>query len=502
MLIQSTHKRLYRWHSQLAFWTSILLLMLCVTAIPVVFKTELQQYVLATSLSSPSTQSVNQDTIAHLANQQLGLAEHEFFVDLPGSDKQTVLWWWDDTQHRYHAYIVNAESQLTAVPEVDAVTTIALAHYEFLIPDPFGEYFVGLVGLATLVIIVIGVLLHVKWRKEKTQFRKHRSFRLWSSDLHKLIGFWLLPYHILVTYTGTILGLGGLLVIMTAFSSFEGDQEAAVATILGTEPELSHQYCDMLSIEQLLQQSEQHWRKRYGKAELSSYDIHFYQDCNSVIGINTAIPGYLLLSNYQSLSMVDGSVVKEIDWIQGSFGERWYALLGPLHFGHFAGYFGRWLYVISAVSLIGLIITGLLLWVDKQQLKPLPRKMDYFYIHPLLKLSVAVTIAIIATSYILLILAKAMPSWFQQLSATTTYLISFFGFSICVYYRPRGLRLFLFLLACLSIILIGVDLSARVDRWLNGVNFSLAVFALIFFAAGFAVKRPEHSPNIIAETHA
>ena len=113
--------------------------MLCVTAIPVVFKTELQQYVLATSLSSPSTQSVNQDTIAQLANQQLGLAEHEFFVDLPGSDKQTVLWWWDDTQHRYHAYIVKAKSQLTAVPEIAAVNTIALAHYEFLIPDPYGE---------------------------------------------------------------------------------------------------------------------------------------------------------------------------------------------------------------------------------------------------------------------------------------------------------------------------------------------------------------------------
>ncbi len=98
--------------------------------------------------------------------------------------------------------------------------------------------------------------------------------------------------------------------ILSAFSSFEGEQEAAIAAILGAEPELSHQRCDMLSIEQLLQQSEHFWRKRYGKAELSSYDIHFYQDCNSVIGINTAIPGYLLLENYQSLSMVDGNVVK------------------------------------------------------------------------------------------------------------------------------------------------------------------------------------------------
>ena len=488
MLIQETHKRLYRWHSKGAYWTSIFLLILCVTAIPVVFNSELQQYVFSSALKEQSTRALSHDEIATLSISQLSLNESEFFVDVDENGLPSTLWWWEEATHKFHAFIPNASSKLQAVPEIEATTVIALAHYEFLIPDPYGEYFVGFIGLFTLVIVVIGVLLHVKWRKEKTQFRKKRSFRLWSSDLHKLLGFWLLPYHLLVTYTGTILGLGGLLLIMSAMSSFEGDQEAAVAAVLGEEPTYAANECDMLSIDDLLTKAEVHWNKKYGRNKLSSYDIHYYQDCHAVLGINSKIPGYLLLSNRLSYSLVDGSLQQEIDWLDASVGDRWYALLGPLHYGHFAGYFGRWFYVISALVLVGLIITGLLLWVDKQQSQPLDNKIEYFYQHPLLKLSVAVTIAIAFTTYNMLIIAKGLPSVFDTYSATGLYLTSFFIATLIVYFFTGYLVTYLYTLVLLSIGLISLDFTYS-NNPINGVNLSLAVFAIAYIAIGRKLQK-------------
>ena len=488
MLTQQTHKRLYHWHSVGAYWISVLLIMLSVTAVPVVFKDELQRYVFSTALSQPVEKHFSQDELAALTVSQLGIADGEFFVDPATENSATRIWWFDEKTYKYFGYIQNNNGDLEPIPQIEAVTVIALAHYEFLIPDPYGEYLVGFIGLFTMILGVVGVLLHVKWRKEKKQFRKGRSFRVWSSDLHKLLGFWLLPYYLLVSYTGTILGLGGLLLIMSAISSFEGDQEAAVAAVLGEEPAYSATPCDMLPIDELLEKSKRHWQQRYGENELLSYDIHYYHDCHAELGINTRLPGYLLLANRLSYSLVDGALIKEIDWLSASVGDRWYALLGPLHYGHFAGYLGRWLYAISAIALVVLIISGLLLWVDKQQTTPMANKWDYFYVHPLLRICTAVIIAITATSYIMLLWAKVYPGLLSNYSPYILYLASFFILSMWVYFLPKYLKYYCICLAILSLLLIGADFFAA-GFLFSGVNLSLMIFTVLFILVALKINQ-------------
>jgi uncharacterized iron-regulated membrane protein len=282
-----------------------------------------------------------------------------------------------------------------------------------------------------------------------------------------------------VTYTGATLGLGGLLLIMSAISSFEGDQSAAVEAVLGKDPVASEQTCPQLPINALLDKSHQHWSEKYGESQIEMLEVFYPGDCNAEIGIASKMPGYLLLTNFVQYSLVDGKLTKEIDWIDSPFGNKWYATVGPLHYGHFAGYFGKWIYVISAILLIVLIFSGLLLWVDKKQENPLPNKLDYLFTHPLLKGSLAVSLSIIATSFSMLILAKLWPDAFEYANNQWWYLGFLTSGTILIYFIPRITRWFVVFTILQMTALIVLDWTfSQGAGFFNGVNLSLFIFSI------------------------
>ena len=436
MLTQESHKRLYKWHSQGAYWVSLLLLILCLTALPIIFLHELQEFLLPTH-DILQSENFSYDVFILSALTELPQINNDFHIE-PLPEYHSALIWIAEGSD-YNAYYQSINGSFNQVQSFSASDVLGHAHFNFLLPEPYGEYLVGLVGLASLFLVVIGILLHVKWRKDQTTFRVTKSFRLWSSDLHKLIGLWLLPFHIAVTYTGATLGLGGLLIILSALSSFEGNQEAAIAAVLGSEPIASEQNCPMLSVDALLLKTHQHWYKKYGSNSVDNFEIHFYGDCEAELGISSQIDGYLLLSNSISYKLSNGEVNKEIDWIEGSVGDRWYTLLGPLHFGHFADYWGRWLYVLSTLAMIVLILTGLLLWVDKLDSKRNDKKLKYFYTQPALKICLAAMVAVITSSLVIIGIGKLSPQWLNPGSATIIYIAIFSSTALLQYYVPKSL---------------------------------------------------------------
>ncbi|MCY4044441.1 MAG: PepSY-associated TM helix domain-containing protein [Cellvibrionales bacterium] len=491
-MLQATHKRLYTWHSVGALILSTLLIILCLTGIPIIFKKELQHYVLRGN-TGELARNISIEDFHNKATQDFDLGKEEYHLTLGNPFTPHLIWLEEDGEHVGKTLIDGEFATLTAL---DAMDAIGHMHYNLLIPGPWGEYFVGLIGLLSLGMMFIGVLLHIKWRKEHTQFRPKRSFRLWASDLHKLTGFWLLPFHLVVTYTGATLGLGGLLIIMSAISSFEGDENAAIEAVLGKEPIASEQTCPQLPLSDLLNKSKQHWEQKYGGSEIDNLEVFFPGDCNAEVGIASKIPGYLLLTNFVQYSLVDGTLTKEIDWASSSFGGKWYATVGPLHYGHFASYFGKWIYVISALLLIVLIFSGLLLWVDKKQEKPLPNKLDYLFTHPLLKGSLAVTLSIVATSFSLLMLAKVWPNAFEHLGNTWWYLAFLSCGTVLVYVRPTITRWFLaFTILQMGLLIILDWAFSQGVGFFNGVNLSFFILS-ISLAMLMAYLKPT------AKTHA
>ena len=108
-------------------------------------------------------------------------------------------------------------------------------HTDLYLPQPFGRYLVGFAGMAMLLAIIAGIVIHIKWRKEFVMLRPKRSWRLLLTDQHKLLGLWSLPFTFILAFTGTILGLLGLISPILALAAFNGDVEKATVAVLGPE---------------------------------------------------------------------------------------------------------------------------------------------------------------------------------------------------------------------------------------------------------------------------
>lgn len=422
------HKKLYNWHSLTGLISTVLLVALCLTALPAVFIKDISQWLTPSQTISTLSSYKTMDQWLEQADSQLHLSGKEFHIRSNSDSQPYTLW----TAHNdiFTAFVQDSQGQFTSHHSASAAKVLAEVHHNFLLPDPYGEYLVGLLGLAMLALVFMGILLHKKWKKEKVQLRKHRSRRLLLSDLHKLLGLWLLPFHLFVSYTGATLGLGSLLLVVAAISAFDGDQDAAVAAVLGKEPTMSMQTCPMQSPHGLTQKANNHWQEKYGNSQITDIEIHGWKDCNGQLTIASAIPGYLLSSNALTFSLTSGELLNEIDWIPGGFGERWYALLGPLHFGTYAGYISQWLFFVSALLLAVMMVSGILLWLDKRN-KPLEK--SWF-----IKTGAGASLGICMASVVLLLVATLQNtnfagSEFSISKYKLVYAISFISvFIICL----------------------------------------------------------------------
>ena len=442
---QHTHKRLYHWHSRAGLITTLLLIALCITAVPAIFLHDIAEWFMPSVTEESVTEPKSLDEWVQTAGKTLPIYDDEFHLRPSHIEGQSpTIWMKKDGS--FQAFVHKPHGEFEPHHGAAAIYTLAHAHYDFLIPAPYGEYLVGLVGLSMLALVFMGVLLHKKWRKEKTQMRKGRSKRLYLSDVHKLLGLWLLPFHIFISYTGAVLGLGGLLLIVAAISAFDGDKDAAIAAVIGEEPIMSGEVCEMKSIDSLAAQANQYWAERYGSSVIEDIEIHGLNDCNAQVTITSEIPGYLLLNNAISYSMKTGETNNVIDWIPSGFGERWYALVGPLHFGTFAGYVSQWLYAISALLLVAMTMSGMLLWLDKNASKEQLNATNFVSKHGFIKASLGITLGISTSTILVIMAAKFLPAFginigYSVATFTAIYAVCFLLVLAGVYYLNNADRL-------------------------------------------------------------
>ncbi|MCQ9372279.1 PepSY domain-containing protein, partial [Corynebacterium sp. 35RC1] len=85
--------------------------------------------------------------------------------------------------------------------------TLRMLHV-FLFFGP--RWIVGFLGVAMLVLIATGIVIHRKILAELFTQRWGRSLRVVTSDLHKSAGIWGLGFHILIAGTGAWLGVAPL----------------------------------------------------------------------------------------------------------------------------------------------------------------------------------------------------------------------------------------------------------------------------------------------------
>ena len=100
------------------------------------------------------------------------------------------------------------------VPERESLSTFVYhLHYLWHPALPALAWLAGFASVAFLLIVVTGVLIHVKdLVRQLVQFRPQVARRVFWSDLHKVLGVMGLPFQLLYCYTGALLVFGPVLI--------------------------------------------------------------------------------------------------------------------------------------------------------------------------------------------------------------------------------------------------------------------------------------------------
>jgi uncharacterized iron-regulated membrane protein len=120
--------------------------------------------------------------------------------------------------------IADADGHLGVTAKANAFTAFLTdLHIDLHLPRVWGEFIVGLTGVALLSSLVSGLFAHPRIFRDAFHLRWGGSKRLHEADLHNRVGIWGLPFHIVVSLSGALLGLTTLLVGILSLVLFKGD---------------------------------------------------------------------------------------------------------------------------------------------------------------------------------------------------------------------------------------------------------------------------------------
>jgi len=238
-------------------------------------------------------------------------------------------------------------------------------HFELQMGYPWGRWLASAAAFVMFFTLVSGIITHKKIFKEFFTFRPGKAQRSWL-DGHNAIGVLILPFHLLISYSSLVIFMSMIMPasILTSYhgkvTDFYADvfPSAAVASAAATP-------APMLPLTQLYDTAVQKLpgagfsRVGVEHAGNSNATVEFTPDDSGSIAYRAADGLVLSAVTGEVLSRPQDTPVPII------IGAGFYGL----HMAHFAGPVLRWLYFLGGIGGTVLIGTGLVMWLNKRQLK-------------------------------------------------------------------------------------------------------------------------------------
>ena len=236
-----------------------------------------------------------------------------------------------------------------------------LRHLHVRLLSPWnGRLFVGMVGLAMLLSIVTGVLIHRHLFRDlfRLRWRPAKGGRTLMAELHKWVGVWGLVFHLMIALTGTWLALAGYL--SPALEAARGGARPVVAPAppalrSGPPPDLA------TLIDAAVAQVP----------GLVPTFLRIQPDAGD--GVHVTVHGNLPDTLVQHavtqvrFRAADGALLSVHDARTAGFWVQFRDALEPLHYGYFGGFWLKLLYLLMGLMPALLSLTGALIWFDRRQ---------------------------------------------------------------------------------------------------------------------------------------
>jgi uncharacterized iron-regulated membrane protein len=360
-------------HSALGIAFAALIYIVCLTGTLTVFMHELKRWEQpdAPRIEGALTAEAASAALANAYQKALALnAAHDVFIMGPSSTQARLLVNFHDHDTGVEGHwLGDAAGNLVVEEHAPWAEFITDLHIRLHLPNTWGLFLVGLTGVALLSSLISGLLSHPRLFKDAFALRWGGSRRLQEADLHNRLGVWGLPFHVVVSTTGALLGLSTLIVGVLALAAYDGDSEKAFATILGPLPTADESAAPVPDIAAMIRTVQ----AEHPDAEFASVFVQHIGKGGQVVNLGMRTPGHLAMSNAYYFdgagkSLGDGGLEA------GSIGQQILGALQPLHFGWFGGFAFKIIYGILGSALTIVTHSGITIWLARrrEQGRPAP----------------------------------------------------------------------------------------------------------------------------------
>ncbi|MEM9139528.1 MAG: PepSY-associated TM helix domain-containing protein [Pseudomonadota bacterium] len=241
-------------------------------------------------------------------------------------------------------------------------------HIRLHIPGFLGLLATGLLGLWMMISGVSGLLAHRHAIRDLFVPERPGARLVSARDRHVLAGTWSLIFAILVAFTGAFFSFAGSIGIpLMATVAFGGDQQAMVEAVIGFPAAGDSTPATMASLDYIIRDAAE----RAGSLPGSLVITHYGQADATVLTRHGPAPGALT-----GVSLLYDGPTRAYEGIKPflgtvpSAGDTAVGLMAPLHFGHFAGFLSKILWVALGAAMCFVILSGTSLWLKRRAEQP------------------------------------------------------------------------------------------------------------------------------------
>ncbi len=301
--------------------------------------------------------------IESAAQELARLAPHaeRWWVELPHSREPAVRIYWEQAGTSGTRLLEPTSAGHLQPRETRGGDFFYRFHYELNLDRP-GVWIVGVAAMVMLVALVSGVVIHRRIFKDFFTFRPMASsHRAWL-DLHNITGVLVLPFHLMITFTGLMIFWP--IYMPAGVDVFYGGNEAAIYPQV--EQKLERPSANVPALLMPLADLERRARSYWRGGTTEWIDVKYPGDRDALVEI-TRLPNdkLALVSDRVTFDGTTGEVLQVWKGEQPAF--LTYSVMMGLHYLWFDKSIIRWLYFFMGLSATAMIATGLRLWTVKRR---------------------------------------------------------------------------------------------------------------------------------------
>lgn len=356
-------------HSSLGLVFAALIYLICLTGSLAVFALEFDRW---ENPTLPRLAAVTPSAAQHAyeaAIARTGGSPEHIYVNFPGGD-QTLLSVSVQPKGAPESTVWVADARGNVVGTTDAPWTefLTTLHINLHLPRTWGEFLVGLIGVALLSSLISGLLAHPRIFRDAFHLRLGGSRRLQEADLHNRLGIWALPFHVTISLTGALLGLTTLIVGVLGLAVFHGDTSKVYALFLPPEGKPDPRAAPAPKLLPLIARTMQ-------LDPGGRIDSIFVDDATEMGGsVQVRLDdGSNRIANTDVFTFNRaGRLIQSKRAANNNLGESILGSIGRLHFGWFGGGIVKVAYGLLGLGLTYLAASGVMIWLARRRDKGRP----------------------------------------------------------------------------------------------------------------------------------